>query len=87
MGIPTRRAAPSKKRRRQRRVKVVKCRLTKEQNDFLDYKDVPTLEYFISQQGKILSRKRTGCNAQQQRMVAQAIKVARHMALLPFVAK
>lgn len=76
-----------RKKRRQRKLKIVKCRLTAEQKEFLDYKDIYTLERFISQQGKILGRKRTGCNAQQQRMVAQAIKHARHMALLPFVAK
>lgn len=78
-------ARPGRKRRKRvRRPKIVKCKLTEEQQEFLDYKDVPTLELFISQHGKILGRKRTGCNAQQQRMVAQAVKVARHMAMLPF---
>lgn len=76
-----------RKKRRQRKVKTVKCRLTQEQREFLDYKDVFTLEKFVSQQGKILGRKRTGCNAQQQRTVALAVKHARHMALMPFVAK
>lgn len=75
-----------RKKKRARRIKAVKCRLTRDQSEFLDYKDTPTLEMFVTQQGKIMSRKRTGCNAQQQRTVAQAIKLARHMALLPFVA-
>lgn len=75
-----------RKKKRARKIKAVKCRLTKEQSEFLDYKDIPTLELFVTQQGKIMSRKRTGCSAQQQRMVAQAVKHARHMALLPFVA-
>jgi small subunit ribosomal protein S18 len=81
-----RRNMTRRKKKRVRRVKTVKCRLTKEQGDFLDYKDIFTLELFVTQQGKIMSRKRTGCTAQQQRMVAQAIKNARHMALLPFIA-
>jgi small subunit ribosomal protein S18 len=75
-----------RKKKRARRIKAGRCRLTREQSEFLDYKDIPTLELFVTQQGKIMSRKRTGCNAQQQRMVAQAVKNARHMALLPFVA-
>lgn len=75
-----------RKKKRARKIKAVKCRLTKEQTEFLDYKDIPTLELFVTQQGKIMSRKRTGASAQQQRMIAQAVKHARHMALLPFVA-
>lgn len=79
--------ANKRKRRRARRVKIVTCRMTKEQLAFLDYKDLPTLEKFISAQGRIQGRKRSGCDAQQQRLLARAIKHARHMALLPFVAK
>ncbi|MCA8940487.1 MAG: 30S ribosomal protein S18 [Planctomycetes bacterium] len=77
----------NKRKKRVRKVKVVRCRLTAEQKEFLDFKDVPTLEKFITAQGKIMGRKRTGCDAQQQRKVAQAIKHARHMALLPFIAE
>ncbi len=76
-----------KKRRRPRKIVPVVCSLTPEQSQYLDYKDIPTLENFISARGKILSRKRTGCNAQQQKKVTVAIKNARHMALLPFVSK
>jgi small subunit ribosomal protein S18 len=76
-----------KKKKRARRIKAVRCRLTKDQNDFLDFKDIPTLEMFITSQGRIMNRKRTGASAQQQRVIADAIKHARHMALLPFVAK
>ena len=74
-----------RKKKKKRVMKPVKCRLTKEQTEFLDYKDVPTLEKFITQQGKLLSRKRSGCNAKQQRAVAIAVKHARHVGLLPFV--
>lgn len=78
-------AAKNKRKRRQKKMEEVKCRLGKEQRDFLDYKDIPTLLKFISDQGKIYGRRRSGCSAQQQRVLARAIKHARHMALLPFV--
>ena len=74
-----------RKRRPKKRLEEVKCRLGKEQREFLDYKDIPTLLRFISDQGKIYGRRRSGCSAQQQRILACAIKHARHMALLPFV--
>ena len=77
----------AKKKKRARRIKAVKCRLTRDQIEFLDYKDIPTLELFVTSQARIMNRKRTGCTAQQQRIVADAIKHARHMALLPFVAR
>jgi len=49
----------------------------------VDYKDVPLLRTFISDRGKIRSRRVTGITPQQQRMVSRAIKNAREMALLP----
>jgi small subunit ribosomal protein S18 len=51
---------------------------------YIDYKDVPLLRKFISDRGKIRSRRVTGLTMQQQRAVAQAIKNAREMALLPY---
>lgn len=51
----------------------------------IDYKDVHLLRTFISDRGKIRSRRVTGLTPQQQRQVALAIKNAREMALLPFV--
>ncbi len=50
----------------------------------IDYKDVKLLRKFISERGKIRSRANTGLTVQQQRTVAQAIKNAREMALLPY---
>lgn len=50
----------------------------------VDYKDVTLLRTFISDRGKIRSRRITGITPQQQRMVTQAIKNAREMALLPY---
>lgn len=49
-----------------------------------DYKDVDTLRRFITDRAKIRPRRQTGLSAKNQRRVAQAIKRARHMALLPF---
>jgi len=53
----------------------------------IDYKDVQTLSQFITERGKILPRRITGVSQYYQRQLALAIKRARHMALLPFVAK
>ena len=52
---------------------------------YIDYKDTESLKRLISQNGKILSRKRTGVNAMEQRMLARAIKRARYMSLLPYI--
>lgn len=53
----------------------------------IDYKDIDTLIQFITERGKIIPRRITGVSAYHQRQLAQAIKRARHMALLPFVAQ
>ena len=53
---------------------------------YIDYKDVAYLRQFTNPHAKILSRKRTGIPAGKQRDIAQAIKRARYMALLPYVA-
>ncbi len=52
----------------------------------IDYMDPKFLNRFINDQGKILPKRITGANAYQQRQVAKAIKYARHLAILPFVA-
>jgi len=52
---------------------------------FVDYKDVVYLKQFTNPHAKILSKKRTGIPATKQRDIAQAIKRARFMALMPFV--
>ena len=50
----------------------------------IDYKDTPFLRKFISDRGKIRSRRVTGVSVQQQRAIAKAVKNAREMALLPY---
>ena len=57
-----------------------------EQKKFVDYKDVQYLRQFMSPHAKILAKKRTNVQASRQREVALAIKRARFMALLPYLA-
>lgn len=67
------------------RPKVKVAKTTESGKTFIDYKDTESLKKMISGNGKILSRKRTGATAMEQRMLAKAIKRARYMALLPYV--
>ena len=53
--------------------------------EYVDYKDVNLLSRFVSDRGRILPRRVTGTYAKNQRKVTQAVKRARHLALLPFV--
>lgn len=55
-------------------------------NQKIDYKDIDLLNLFITEQGKILPRRATGITVQQQQKLAKAIKRARILSLLPFVA-
>ena len=54
---------------------------------FIDYKDVDILKRFLNQSGKIMNHKRTGVTAKNQRELTRAVKYARFLGLLPFVAK
>lgn len=73
------------RRRFQRRKKV--CPFCAEKIDYIDYKDTKRLRGFITERSKIKSRRMTGVCAKHQRLVATAIKRARIVALLPFVAE
>lgn len=64
-----------------------RCPFTSAGIKHIDYKDVSTLTKFITERGKILPRRITGVSAKHQRYLTAAIKRARHMALLPFVAE
>ena len=57
-----------------------------EHKKFVDYKDIGYLKQFTNPHAKILSKKRTGISADKQREIALAIKRARYMALLPYLA-
>ncbi len=54
--------------------------------EYIDYKDTETLKRYLNEQGKLLPRRVTGVSAKSQRQLTTAVKRARHMALLPFVA-
>jgi small subunit ribosomal protein S18 len=54
--------------------------------DYLDWKDVDLLRQFVPERGKIMPRRISGISAKDQRRIAKAIKRARSMAILPFVA-
>ncbi|MGI5259392.1 30S ribosomal protein S18 [Streptomyces angustmyceticus] len=54
---------------------------------YVDYKDTELLRKFLSDRGKIRSRRVTRISAQQQRQVSRAVKNAREMALLPYASR
>ena len=62
------------------------CRFKKMRIKYIDYKDPDFLLRFVNEQGKILPRRVTGTSVKYQRKVAQAIKRARHLSLMPYVA-
>jgi small subunit ribosomal protein S18 len=63
------------------------CAFCVDKVENIDYKDVNVLRRFISDQGHIDSRRRTGTCARHQRSLTIAIKRARHLALLPYTAE
>lgn len=62
------------------------CRFKRYGIKYVDYKDADFLLKFVNEQGKILPRRLTGTSLKFQRKVSTAIKRARHLALLPYVA-
>jgi small subunit ribosomal protein S18 len=62
------------------------CQFCAEKASSIDYKQTEVLRRYVTDQGRIRSRRQTGTCAKHQRILAQAIKRARHMALLPFAA-
>ena len=62
-------------------------RIKRDVPEYFDYKDVKTLQRFVNIYGQIEPISKTGLSAKQQRQLATAIKRARHLALLPFVAQ
>ena len=61
------------------------CWFTENKVQYIDYKDEEVLRRFISERGKIIPRRISGTSAKYQRMLNEAIKRARQMAILPFV--
>lgn len=63
------------------------CKFCSEKTEFLDYKDIRLLKGYLTERGKILSRRMTGTCAKHQRDLNEAIMRARNIALLSFVEK
>jgi small subunit ribosomal protein S18 len=63
------------------------CRFCADKVPFIDYKDLRTLKAYMTERGKILSRKMTGACSDHQRELTASIKRARSIALLPFMEK
>ena len=77
------RAAAKKERRPKRKI----CNFCAEKQTVVDYKDVSRLRKFVSERGKILPRRISGNCAKHQRLLTVAVKRARIIAFLPFVAE
>lgn len=80
MARPRRTKRDATERKPKKKVSI----LDSEAITWVDYKDVALLRRFMSERAKIRARRVTGNDAQQQRAVARAIRVAREMALLPY---
>ena len=76
-------AAPNKRKKVYHRRKV--CRFCADKELQINYKDVRTLKFFLSERGKIIPRRITGTCAKHQRTLTTEIKRARTIALLPYV--
>ncbi|MGF1671841.1 MAG: 30S ribosomal protein S18 [Balneolaceae bacterium] len=68
-------------------LKTKECKFSKAGFEYIDYKNVDTLNRFINDQGKILPRRVTGTSARHQRQLSRAVKRARLLALIPFVSE
>ncbi len=80
-------AERTEKPMRSRRAKRKVCVFCVDKVDSIDYKDTAKLRRFVSEKGKIVPRRISGNCAKHQRQLTEAIKRARHIALLPFVAE
>ena len=76
--------AKKKKKKALSRNKV--CRLTVDRVVYIDYKDIGLLKHYVTERGKIIPRRITGATARHQRMLTTAIKLARQIEMLPYVA-
>jgi small subunit ribosomal protein S18 len=63
------------------------CRFCSEKTEFIDYKDIKTFKSYLTERGKIISRRMTGTCAKHQRDLNEGIMRARNIALLSFVEK
>ena len=76
---------PERSERPRRRRKI--CQFCADKVEHIDYKDTAKLRKYVSDRGKILPRRMTGTCAAHQRQLTEAVKRARHVALLPYTAE
>ncbi len=76
----------SRRRKKKKNLRAKVCRLTIDRVVYIDYKDVNLLKHYVTERGKIIPRRITGATAKHQRMLTRAIKLARQVALLPYLA-
>lgn len=76
---------PTKKKRRPTRPKP--CMMCKQGIEYIDYKDLALLKPYLNERAKIKARRTTGACAKHQAKLSEAIKNAREMALIPYVAR
>lgn len=79
-------AEPERPKRRGRGGRRRVCVMCAEKMKIVDYKDVAFLRRFLSDRGRIETRRKSSCCAKHQRALSRAIKRARHLALLPYTA-
>ncbi len=63
------------------------CEFCRSKSDVADYKDTQMLRRYITESGKMEARRKVGTCAKHQRVVSQAVKRARHLALLPYTSE
>ena len=63
------------------------CRFCEEKVTYIDFRDDKKLMRFTTEQGKIIPRRTSGTCAKHQRQLVRAIKRARHLALIPYIAE
>lgn len=87
MPPPKRNSGPPRKPRFQtfQRPKTRVAKVSSKGKVYIDFKDTESLKKMLSVNGKILSRKRTGASAGEQRMITDAIKRARFLGMLPYI--
>ncbi|HEY4503924.1 MAG TPA: 30S ribosomal protein S18 [Candidatus Paceibacterota bacterium] len=66
---------------------IKQCYFSQNNIKYIDYKDVEIMKKFLNPHGRMISRKKSGVSARSQRQLALAVKRARFMGLLPYVAR
>jgi small subunit ribosomal protein S18 len=78
---------PPKPKKKRKPARPKPCQLCKQGIEYIDYKDLSMLKPFLNERAKIKARRTTGACAKHQAKLSEAIKNAREMALIPYVAR